>query len=234
MKTREEYLLRYEDQLLALITEHIASVNHTMFFVYVVAAVDLLVVADLAALLPFFNFRFDGKAPENLKPLVATCAPAIIGLTLCYCVYGLYMIRKGLSRFTGNGKRLWRENPAAKPITRASIRLRRAGLVGMGLYLGRKLVEFFSRKGSKQGWWRTPFAMAGLLLTLLYLGTIFLLPVYLGARCYLSAGERTGLGMASFGLMVVSAVLLTMVIGQLIIRDALAFIDELGDRKSVV
>jgi hypothetical protein len=157
----------------------------------------------------------------------STFAPLAIGFALCYCAYSIFVIRRIIGRVSKNADRLRTENPDSKPVTVASIRLRRAGLVGLWLYLARKSAKVFGRSHT-QSILRQAVGLVVLSGTVCYVAAVFLLPAIATAWVYFDAPVDDGKYWWMIAILFGAAALVISVVVTLVLRYLEEYIKESG------
>jgi hypothetical protein len=131
-KTREEYLIRREDQLLFILRESFQTLNRSVALSYGVAAVVLLVSGQVV-----HQLNISGLSLPLDLPDVTTAAPLGLFLVAVFTDYALVRISSILGEIKRNTDALLSINREAKPVTIHDMHLFGAGITGLILALAR-------------------------------------------------------------------------------------------------
>jgi hypothetical protein len=132
-KTKEEYLIRREDQLLSILRDWYISVNRSVGLSYAIATIVLLVRWQLVKQVSVSGLKLPLDLPE-----MTIAAPIALLLTTAFTDYALVRISSVLVAIKTNADDLLTLNPhQAKPVTIHDIHLFGAGTTGLILALAR-------------------------------------------------------------------------------------------------
>lgn len=132
-KTKEEYLIRREDQLLSILRDWYISVNRSVVLSYAIATIVFLVRWQIVKQLSVSGLKLPLDLPE-----VTIAAPVGLLLTAAFTDYALVRISSVLEAIKTNADDLLTLNPhQAKPVTIHDMHLFGAGTTGLILALAR-------------------------------------------------------------------------------------------------
>jgi hypothetical protein len=131
-KTREEYLIRREDQLLSVLRDLYKSVNRGVALSYGIATIVLLVCWQRVKQVSLPGVELPLDVPE-----VSNLAPIALFLTTVFTDYALVRISSVLGEIKSNTDELLSLNLEAKPVTIYDMYLFGAGITGLILALAR-------------------------------------------------------------------------------------------------
>jgi hypothetical protein len=149
-KTREEYLIRREDQLLSILRDWYVSVNRSVALSYAIATIVLLVRWQLVKQVSVSGLEL----PLDLAEMTIA-APIGLLLTTAFTDYALVRISSVFVAIKRNADELLIVNPhQAKPVTIHDIHLFGAGTTGLILALARwplHLLRLKNKSGLQSG-----------------------------------------------------------------------------------
>jgi hypothetical protein len=132
VKSREEYLLKYEERLLTSLGAVYQSVNRTVALMYTTTAIVLLVEWGRVTELNLFG----AKLPLNgLEVIVA--GPVILSVLAVFLDYSLITASRVLRELKENAEELLKLNADAKPVSLITLDLFGTGVIGFLLSFAR-------------------------------------------------------------------------------------------------